>query len=98
MTLPACAGGWCKKREQCADYHAVHRTSIVERLCPKGQDEPEYPGVMRRQLRPGSVEVTKIRLSKKARGLAEVRGIWAPKDQHEMIKASKAKENAVKPS
>ena len=35
----SCAGGWCTKRDQCADYH--RRGSVVsERLCPKGQEEP----------------------------------------------------------
>jgi hypothetical protein len=32
--------------------------------------------------------VQKLRNARKAEGLAEVRGIWAPKDQHQRIKAA----------
>lgn len=39
MSLPACMGGWCAKRELCGDYNAK-RKRVVERLCPKGQDDP----------------------------------------------------------
>lgn len=34
-----CMGGFCPKRDACADYH--ERAEVVaERLCPKGAEEP----------------------------------------------------------
>ena len=38
-----CMGGWCRSRADCADYHAdpVPGREPVERLCPKGQDQPD---------------------------------------------------------
>jgi hypothetical protein len=44
MSLPACMGGWCLKREACADYHATDRAVIEDRLCPPGQDDPSTDG------------------------------------------------------
>lgn len=35
----ACMGGWCRKREQCADYHD-RKGFPVERFCEPGKDEP----------------------------------------------------------
>lgn len=45
MTAPACMGGWCRRREDCARYHAQNREAPVERLCEPGQDGTgsEYP-------------------------------------------------------
>lgn len=48
MTAPivACMGGWCRRRNSCAHYHAPHHIAIAERLCEKGNDDPEsvrYP-------------------------------------------------------
>jgi len=43
MTLPACMGGWCRRRDECADYHATYRALVAERLCPPGEDKPERP-------------------------------------------------------
>jgi hypothetical protein len=43
MSFVQCLGGWCKRRESCAHYHAPplqdHEPS--ERLCPPGEDQPE---------------------------------------------------------
>ena len=41
IQLPACMGGWCRRREGCADYHATDRKQIAERLCAKGEDRPQ---------------------------------------------------------
>lgn len=43
MTAPivACMGGWCRRRNSCAHYHAPHHIAIAERLCEKGNDDPE---------------------------------------------------------
>ena len=39
MTIQSCAGGWCAKRDHCANYHAasVNQTPS-QRLCPPGMD------------------------------------------------------------
>ena len=37
-SLVACMGGWCRKREHCAHFHAIDRSSPSERLCMPGQD------------------------------------------------------------
>jgi hypothetical protein len=40
MNVPACMGGWCSLRGQCA-LHLTHpRTEVVERLCQRGQEQP----------------------------------------------------------
>lgn len=36
--LIACMGGWCTKREACANYHAEDRRYPAERLCLNGED------------------------------------------------------------
>jgi len=43
MSMPQCMGGWCRQRNNCRNYTAPlqHGVEPVERLCPKGQDEPE---------------------------------------------------------
>ena len=34
----ACLGGWCRKRNQCANYRAEDRREPAERLCVPGAD------------------------------------------------------------
>lgn len=34
---PACMGGFCPKREQCARYHSMYRREPAERLCEPGK-------------------------------------------------------------
>ena len=43
MSMTQCMGGWCKKRGDCRNFWAPKVAGVepVERLCPKGQDEPE---------------------------------------------------------
>ena len=40
--IQSCAGGWCTRRDHCANYHAA---SVLqqpsERLCPPGRDGAE---------------------------------------------------------
>lgn len=36
--LPACLGGWCRKREHCQHYNATERSEPEERLCEPGAD------------------------------------------------------------
>ena len=36
-TLPACMGGWCKVRDRCAQHLLADRSTVAERLCPKGE-------------------------------------------------------------
>lgn len=31
--MTACQGGWCTRRDRCANYHAVDRRHPVDRLC-----------------------------------------------------------------
>ena len=38
MSITACMGGWCAKRDHCPYFHAVKRTEPAERLCPPKQD------------------------------------------------------------
>ena len=38
MRLQACMGGFCRKREYCAHYHAIDRSDPAERLCIPGAD------------------------------------------------------------
>lgn len=44
-----CMGGFCKKRGDCRNFWAPKVAGVepVERLCPKGQDEPEPIRVIR---------------------------------------------------
>lgn len=44
MSIPACMGGWCAKRDHCPYFHAVKRTAPAERLCPPGQDGAKLTG------------------------------------------------------
>jgi hypothetical protein len=37
----SCMGGWCKLRDKCARHHAVDRRRPVERLCERGEEQPE---------------------------------------------------------
>lgn len=37
MTTP-CMGGWCAKRDHCANYHATNRAEPAERICAPGHD------------------------------------------------------------
>lgn len=37
LLLP-CMGGWCEKREHCANYHEGTAGAPSERICEKGQD------------------------------------------------------------
>lgn len=41
MTIVACMGGWCRRRNSCQHYHAERSQAVSERLCEKGRDEPE---------------------------------------------------------
>ena len=34
----ACLGGWCRKRDNCANYNASDRREPSERLCIPGED------------------------------------------------------------
>jgi hypothetical protein len=46
MELKACLGGWCRRRQNCANYHADDRSDPAERLCEPGHDGQgigEYP-------------------------------------------------------
>ena len=49
MNWTQCMGGWCKQRGNCQNYVAppVFGVTPVERLCPKGRDEPEPIRVIR---------------------------------------------------
>ena len=38
MSTPACMGGFCRKRDRCAHYHADDRREPAERLCMPGAD------------------------------------------------------------
>lgn len=39
MNLQSCAGGWCARRDHCANYHAAsEQQTPSERLCPPGMD------------------------------------------------------------
>lgn len=39
MSLTPCMGGWCAKRQHCANYHAANEArQPEERLCTPGQD------------------------------------------------------------
>lgn len=38
VEVTACMGGWCTKRDHCANYHADDRSNPVERLCEPGAD------------------------------------------------------------
>ncbi len=47
MSVIACMGGWCKKRNHCDHFHARNTARPVERLCPHGEDDPMEPMVQR---------------------------------------------------
>ncbi len=34
-----CLGGFCMSRGKCANYHATDARTIIERLCPMGEEE-----------------------------------------------------------
>ena len=37
--IQSCAGGWCRRREACANYHAATPDQVPsERLCAPGRD------------------------------------------------------------
>ena len=37
--MNSCMGGWCTRRDHCANYHAASAQEIpAERLCPPGRD------------------------------------------------------------
>jgi len=39
MSIQSCAGGWCTRRDHCANYHAADPAKEPsERLCVPGQD------------------------------------------------------------
>lgn len=39
MSLTPCMGGWCTKRQHCANYHAASELrQPEERMCPPGND------------------------------------------------------------
>lgn len=39
MTIQSCAGGWCRKREHCPNYHAASEFQVPdERICAPGRD------------------------------------------------------------
>lgn len=52
MDKPACMGGWCESREWCNRYTTPRRWVIVERLCPRGLEEPETMDPRRREEQP----------------------------------------------
>lgn len=41
--LPACMGGFCDRRESCAQHHAQDRDEPAERLCAKGERNAYIP-------------------------------------------------------
>ncbi len=45
--LPACMGGFCDRREMCAQYHAADTREPVERLCAAGDQAAFMPTVPR---------------------------------------------------
>jgi len=49
MSMVQCMGGFCKQRGNCRNYVAPPTAGVdpVERLCQKGQDEPEPIRVVR---------------------------------------------------
>lgn len=47
MSVIACMGGWCARREDCDHFHAKNTAKPVERLCPHGEDDPEEPVIQR---------------------------------------------------
>ena len=36
-----CMGGWCQVRDKCAHHVEAPRTTVSERLCEKGNEQPE---------------------------------------------------------
>ncbi len=39
MTTQSCMGGWCTRRDHCANFHAASlEQTPAERLCPPGRD------------------------------------------------------------
>lgn len=45
--LLPCMGGWCAKREHCANYHAATDDKTqVERICEKGKDGESWMAVV----------------------------------------------------
>lgn len=54
MSLVQCMGGWCVKRQACQHFWSAPLAGRepIERLCPKGQEEPEPIRVIPRQEQP----------------------------------------------
>jgi len=50
LVLPACMGGWCSYRDQCARHVTTERIEVVERLCAHGQEAPKPVFVVRKEL------------------------------------------------
>lgn len=52
MSLQACMGGWCTKRQHCLNYHSEDRREPEERLCEPGRDGQgiEHSVVLQRQV------------------------------------------------
>lgn len=38
-----CMGGWCPKRQSCANYHSPSHQPPAERLCYKGETDSYIP-------------------------------------------------------
>ena len=60
MSIQACLGGWCRKREHCLNYHAGNRESPRERICTPGHDgySEEFRIVFHRP--PGTWELARL--------------------------------------
>ncbi len=40
----ACMGGWCQQRDHCERHTQDDRRVVAERLCDRGNEEPETEG------------------------------------------------------
>jgi hypothetical protein len=41
--VKSCMGGWCKRRDNCPNYHASDRSNPMERLCGPIEGIPRRP-------------------------------------------------------
>ena len=39
--IPACMGGACAQRDHCGRHLTAYRANVVERLCQRGDEQPE---------------------------------------------------------
>lgn len=56
MSITACMGGWCTRRDYCPHFQAAVRDEPAERLCPPGRD-----GEMLTASSPSPVRMVQVR-------------------------------------